>query len=277
MEIRLVVLGSGQDGGSPQLGSSGFRGPERTASSVALTTSEGLALLFDASPDLRTQYQCLPVRTGSAGPFDAVFITHAHTGHYTGLVHFGKEAAAASGIPLFAPDSVISYLEANQPWATLLTDGNLDAIPLDDGTATVDGISVEAIPVPHRAEFSSTVAYSVSVGGEPWVLYLPDIDSWDLWPDAEEQIERHEVCLLDAAFASVDELPNRDLTEIPHPLVADTIARFGHLTGSRRLVLTHINHTNEVADPSSPTALRASAAGFLVAHDGMVFVHEGPR
>lgn len=274
MGIRLIVLGSGQDGGSPQFGSTRDVGRTRTASSVAVLGSDDLVLLFDATPDIRVQSLMLPPRQESQGPVDAVFITHAHMGHYAGLVHFGKEAAATPDIPLFAPDSVIAFLESNQPWATLFSNAYLDPIPIDESTATIGEISVEAIPVPHRAEFSGTCAYSISVNDEPWVLYLPDIDSWGAWPDAEEELARHRVCLVDAAFSSPDELSTRDLADIPHPLVPDTVARFAHLTPKTRVVLTHMNHTNPAADPNSAVALNATAAGLEIAYDGMVISHE---
>ena len=121
------MLGSGQDGGSPQFGSPAGVGRPRTASSIAVIGSDGLVLLFDATPDIRVQSLQLPTRKTSEGPVDAVFITHAHMGHYAGLLHFGKEAAATSSVPLFAPDSVIAYLESNQPWATLFSDAHLGA------------------------------------------------------------------------------------------------------------------------------------------------------
>jgi pyrroloquinoline quinone biosynthesis protein B len=78
------------------------------------------------------------------------------------------------------------------------------------------------------------------------------------------------MCLLDATFSSADELADRSVTEIKHPLVTDTIERFGSLTGTTRIVLSHINHSNPLADPESPIARDAAASGFVVAHDGMV-------
>lgn len=274
MGIRLIVLGSGQDGGSPQFGTTRGVGRPRTASSIAVLDSDGLVLLFDATPDIRAQSLLLPTRESTEGPVDAVFITHAHMGHYAGLVHFGTEAAATPDIPLFAPDSVIAFLESNQPWAALFSNGYLDPIPMDESTATIGDIIVEAIPVPHRAEFSATCGFSISVEGEPWSLYLPDIDSWDAWPAAEEELARHRVCLIDASFSTAKELATRDIADIPHPLVPDTIARFAHLTPNTRIILTHMNHTNPAADPDSTIASHARAEGVEIAYDGMVVRHE---
>jgi pyrroloquinoline quinone biosynthesis protein B len=274
MSYSLLILGSGQDGGSPQVGSASSTGIERTASSVAVFSDDGPVLLFDASPDLRTQYQRLADQCGYAPRLDGVFITHGHMGHYAGLVHFGKEAAATDGLPLFAPQSVLSFLASNEPWASLLSQGNVDPVPIDDVQVTIDDLGVTAIPVPHRAEHTGTVGYSIAVRGKPWAFYLPDIDGWHEWPEAADVMAAHEVCLVDATFSSPDELPGRDLAAIKHPFVPDTIERFGDLTDSRMIVLTHINHSNPLGDDDSAITSRALDAGFIIAHDGLVISHD---
>lgn len=271
MRLQLVVLGSGQDGGSPQLGSHGAS-TVRTASSVAVVSDE-VRLLFDASPDLRTQSALL--WDGGAGPlFDGVFVTHLHMGHYAGLVHFGKEAANTDGIPLHASPSVIDALADNEPWASLFRNGNLRPEPMDD-TVSFGRVAVSRIPVPHRAEMSDASAFSVSVDGAPWALYLPDIDAWGLWDEARATIGAHDVCIVDATFGADDELPGRDLAAIPHPFVAETLERFGDVASSSTIVLSHINHSNALNDPTSPLTTRVRSAGFVVAEDGMTFDWQG--
>jgi len=274
MTHSLIVLGSGQDGGTPQLGSRSTRAGERTASCLAITSDEHDPILFDASPDIRRQYQRLCAHTRDAPDIDGMFITHGHMGHYAGLVHFGKEAAATEHLPLFAPASVLSFLGSNEPWATLFHEDHLEPVSMDDTTASIGRLTVSAIPVPHRSEFTGTVAYSVSVDDRPWLLYLPDIDGWDEWPAAERVIAEHPVSLLDATFSSIEELPRRDITKIKHPLVPDTIERFAHLTGDRSVVLTHINHSNPLGDPDAEITHLAHDKGFLIAYDGMVLHHD---
>jgi pyrroloquinoline quinone biosynthesis protein B len=195
-------------------------------------------------------------------------------GHYAGLLHFGKEAASTDALPLFAPGSVLSFLEANQPWESLFSGGHLTAVSIDDTQATLGDITVSAIPVPHRDEFTGTVGYSIAIGNVPWIFYVPDIDGWDEWPEAEEVFANHQVCLLDATFTSVDELPGRDISAIKHPLVPDTIERFEHLTRDRLMILTHVNHSNPLGVPGAGITRRAIERGFAVAHDGLV-VHHG--
>lgn len=274
VETSLIVLGSGQDGGAPQLGHRTSLSPSRTASSIALIGESGAVVLLDASPDIRDQARRLldsPLYpTGRSALLDGVFITHAHMGHYAGLLHFGREAAAVDRMPLYGTKRFIGFMAHNEPWATLLTDDHMDPIVLDHASAAIDqDIGITAIPVPHREEFTDTVALSVHVDGSPWLLYLPDIDDWPSWDNAELEISRHDVALIDATFSSPDELPDRNILSIRHPLVSETITRFEHLTRETQLVLTHINHSNPLGDPSAGITKQATAAGFSIAYDGL--------
>lgn len=275
MQTSLIILGSGQDAGAPQVGNRSSLSPDRNASSVAVISGSGAVILLDASPDIRAQSSLLlnsHVYPGGRDTLvDGVFITHAHMGHYAGLLHFGPEGAATDGLPLFTTERFLAFIERNEPWASLLAHEHLVGIGVDDSLATIDGeIALTPIPVPHREEHSDTVAWSVLVDGDPWLLYLPDIDSWDLWEPAEEIISQHSVALLDATFSSMEELPGRDMSMILHPLVPDTINRFAPLTGDTRIVLTHMNHSNRLGDPAAEISQRAISAGFEIAYDGMV-------
>jgi len=270
MMASALILGSGQDGGSPQVGRRGAVGLNRSASSVALIGGDGPVLLLDASPDIRLQYQRLAEHIDTGPDIEAVFVTHGHIGHYAGLLHFGMEAAATDSLALFAPRTVVEFLGRNQPWATLMSGGYITATPMEDIVATIGDFSVTAIPVPHRDEHTETVAFSIAVDRQPWLLYLPDIDRWDAWPEAEHVIASHPVALLDATFSSTTELPDRDHEAIQHPLVPDTIDRFSHLTPDSRIILTHINHTNPLGRPDAPVTHLASDQGFDVAYDGLV-------
>jgi pyrroloquinoline quinone biosynthesis protein B len=282
MSHSVVVLGTAQDGGLPQFGARSSLSHRarhddalvRMASSIAIVDDSGRTVLVDPSPDLRHQEAFLhrfgpyAARSGTAPPVDALVVTHGHMGHYLGLAHFGREAAATSAIPCYVTQPTAGFLVSNAPWRLLVEDQHLALRPYTaPHTVEVwEGLEIEFLPVPHRHEYTDTVA--VSVAGS--VLYLPDIDRWEDWDAAEETIARHDVALLDATFWSGDEVPGRDVADIPHPLVTDTLERFGHLAADRRLILTHLNHTNPVADPASAEARQVSDAGFEVAVDGMV-------
>jgi pyrroloquinoline quinone biosynthesis protein B len=273
MKTPILVLGSGQDGGSPQVGRRRGIGPDRTASCVAVVSPNGSVVILDASPDIRVQTQRLQKwkRYPSERDrlVDSVAITHGHMGHYAGLLHFGKEAAAERGLPLVATISFLEFLSANEPWRALVAGGHLRPEPLADEVSIDSSMSIAGIPVPHRAEYTDTVALSIRSNDTPVFLFLPDIDSWDAWPAAEGIISEHAAVLVDATFSSFDELPGRDMSHIAHPLVPDTIDRFSHLTATTTIVLGHMNHTNRLADPSSEIGQTARDAGYVIAIDGL--------
>lgn len=264
-----VILGSGQDGGLPQFSAAteldrrardgGLA--ERTASSVAVPLASG-TLLLDATPDLRRQ----DITRTSAGlmPITDVALTHAHMGHYAGLVHFGREAANADGLRVWMTPSMARYLHDNQPWRSLFEDGTVVARTLDPGEqAGCDGRTIRFYGVRHRAEFTDTVAISI----DDRLLYLPDIDDWDGLSDAVEVVGDHETALLDATFYRDGELGDRSHDPVPHPFVVDTVRLFGEVAD--HVILTHLNHTNALCDPLSSESQAVRDAGFRVASDGM--------
>jgi pyrroloquinoline quinone biosynthesis protein B len=258
--MRLTVLGSGQDGALPQAAATHLLDyaaregsiPERTGPSL-LVEEDNQTLLCDVSPDFRIQWW-----NRSSLP-DAIALTHAHVGHYAGLVHFGKEAAASDATRLFTTGSMYSFLASNAPWRALIDDGHLVA----SSESAWAGHEIELIPVPHRGEFTDTVA--VSIGRR--ALWLPDVDSWEAWPSADEVVAGHAVAFLDATFWSPDEIPGRSIEDFPHPFVLETIQKFAGV--ETRVVLTHLNHTNPLCDPSSAENRVVHEAGFEVAFDGM--------
>jgi pyrroloquinoline quinone biosynthesis protein B len=262
---RVLILGSGQDGSAPQFG-----GPpvsiDRTASSILVTGPSGTSYLFDASPDLRIQ----GIRAGlDPQMLGGVFLTHAHMGHYVGLAQFGNEAAATDAVPCFGTASMHEYLSRNEPWRSLFTRRHLEFNVVTPGVEVrlEEFLSVTAHLVPHRPDFSDTVGFVVNnlaTGGS--VLYLPDIDRWDAWDAATEVVDSVTMAFLDASFSSRDELPGRAMGEFPHPLVAETIARFR--SSPSQIVLTHINHSNPLGIVGETSTQDAANAGFLIARDG---------
>ncbi|NNC92667.1 MAG: hypothetical protein HKN80_09260 [Acidimicrobiia bacterium] len=269
MTGSIIVLGTAQDGGNPQLGSDG-RGRPRLVSSIAVVMEDGTTLAVDVTPDVKAQVAHLSTlaayRSRTArNAVDHIALTHGHMGHYAGLVQFGKEAHNADAIPAWVSPAMAGFLGAHQPWRALIDGGHLDIRPGFGPVELAPGLRIRLVPVPHRAEFTDTVG--VSINDE--VLFIPDIDSWDAWPAAEEEVGRHRVSLLDATFHGLDEVPGRDLTEIPHPLVGATLERFGHLAVDRRIILTHLNHSNPAGEPDSAASGAVRAAGFEVAEDFM--------
>ena len=259
--MRVTILGSGQDGGIPQFGAvhpndaearSGTL-LERTASSV-LVEVRGVSILLDIGPDARSQWW-RRVRAP-----DAIALTHAHIGHYVGLVNLGREVMNASEVRCHMTRAMAAFLERNQPWRQLIELGNIE--PETANPYWGREYTLRLIDVPHRGEHSDTVA--ISIDGR--VLYLPDIDDWEEWPLAESVIAGHELALLDATFWSRGDLERQGT--VPHPPVVETMERFAHL--DTEIVLTHLNHTNPLVDPTSDAAATVNGIGWRVAHDGLV-------
>jgi pyrroloquinoline quinone biosynthesis protein B len=231
--------------------------------------------LVDATPDVKFQLNLL---AGALGPHpqranrlrqpDGVFLTHAHMGHIGGLPQLSKEAMFVNQLPLYATPPLCELIQQTKLWSPLVAE--LDFRPMPGG-ATVDlgdGLGITAVPVPHRDEWGvGTVAFRIQ-GPQKSLLYLPDIDSWDEWPEAEATLSSVDVALVDASFYSRDELGGR--APVAHPLVTDTLARFAHLAD--KLVLTHLNHTNVVLDAGSVAETAVHQAGFRIAQTGAQFI-----
>ena len=270
-----VVLGSGQDGGAPQFGSRAVAGRERTAASLAIVGDDGDCVLVDASPDLRLQQAALQATPGyerrsADNAVDAVLLTHAHMGHYAGLVHFGPEAHNSREVACFATAAMLDYLAGNEPWATLFRRGHLRAEVVTPGVAFVPqpGLRVTAHLAPHRPDFSDNVGYEIQTEGGGALFYLPDLDRWEDFPLAAAIIGRVDIALIDGTFFDAAEVPGRRIDDIPHPLVTDTVARFDDLTDDTQIVLTHLNWSNRLCDPDAPERAALARAGFGVAEDG---------
>ncbi len=149
----------------------------------------------------------------------------------------------------------------------------MQAFRAEQAIALGEGLSITPLPVPHRAEYTDTFGFLIR-GPERALLYLPDIDKWELWERRiEDLITSVDVALLDGTFYAEGELPGRDMSEIPHPLIEDTIRRLKELPADqrRKIVFTHLNHTNPAVDPDSAATARITSAGMAVAKDGQRF------
>jgi pyrroloquinoline quinone biosynthesis protein B len=245
---QLVVLGVAQDAGIPQLNCqqplcvsirAGKRHAERVSSLGLIDRSSGRAFLFDATPDFNAQVHAL---TGGRPP-DGIFLTHAHIGHYTGLMYLGRESINARGVPVYATDKLLEFLDSNGPWSQLVALGNIERRPVefDRPVTLAPAVRVTAFRVPHRDEFSDTVGYRIE-GPRRSALFIPDIDRWEKWERSIRDVASAvDLAFLDGTFASPTEV-NRNIEEIPHPMMGRTREL---LKGARaKLWFIHINHTN---------------------------------
>jgi pyrroloquinoline quinone biosynthesis protein B len=278
---RAVVLGVAQDGGVPHIGcrqdlcESARRDParrERVAALGLVDDASGRRFLIDATPDLASQIESLnalaPAReVERARPVDGILLTHAHVGHYAGLMYLGREALGAQGIPVYATPRLARFLRENGPWSQLVALGQVVLHEVEPGRPVrlTPGLEATALRVPHRDELSDTVAWRVR-GPSRALLYLPDIDKWEKWDrPLEDEVQAVDVAFLDGTFADASEVPGRSLAGIPHPLVGETAARLRPRGLAGRVHLIHLNHTNRLLwDPGAREAL----APLRVARDG---------
>lgn len=282
----VIVLGIAQDGGYPQTGcrrsccERAWSEPALRRSVVSLAVVDpisGERWLFECTPDFRQQLRALD-QAQSADPADAapalrgVFLTHAHIGHYAGLLQFGREVLGAKQVPVHVMPRFAEFLQTAAPWSQLVQLKNVELQPLAAGQAVRlnERLTVTPVVVPHRDEFSETVAFRID-GPQRKVLFLPDIDKWERWERAiEQELAAVDIAYLDATFFDGAELPGRDMQEIPHPFVVESLQRFGRLDRTERakVRLIHFNHTNPLLDPESPATRQVRAAGLGIAEEG---------
>ena len=264
--VELVILGTIQDAGSPHIGCKKSCCSTLTLQDEAIRQISCLGVidhdskrtyLLDATPDLTAQVENLQSRASweaKKSP-DGVFLTHAHIGHYTGLMYFGREALGGRGIKTYAMPRMVQFLVDNGPWSQLVKLENIVLQELEADLPTVLSKHLEIIPfrVPHRDEFSETVGFKV-VGPQKSILFIPDIDKWELWDRSIlDEIRNVNYAFLDASFYNTEELGHREPSEIPHPLVEESMKLFDELSEGDKMKIhfIHLNHTNPLLNKDS--------------------------
>lgn len=262
---KLLFLGTAQDGGIPQVGCHchNCRSVNRYAASIALIDGDE-AVIIDVSPDLRLQYRMLIERFPSV-KLNSIYLTHAHWGHYGGLMLLGKEGMNAKDLPLHLSESFHRFLCSNEPFTRLFANRNISPTILEHRISTTHGIT--PVTVPHRDEHSDTFAFMINLNGKQ-VLYMPDVD--EISDEVESLIRSADVSLIDSTFYDNHELKNRDMTKIPHPRMVDTIERFTDIPN--KIIFTHFNHTNPVLDLYNMEHKHCISKGFRFADDGDIIV-----
>ena len=279
LDVSLILLGTLQDAGAPQINCNKkcCQGLFEQADLVRRVSSLGLLdfntqkkYLFDATPDISKQLHALkkasPIATSSI--VDGIFLTHAHIGHYTGLMYLGKEAVNATEVSVFAMPKMSSFISNNGPWSQLVTNRNIALQPLvaNQPISLSPTLQVTPFLVPHRDEYSETVGYLIE-GPHKKALFIPDIDKWNRWElNLTTELKKVDYAFLDATFYSAKELGNRDMSQIPHPSVLETIQTLKDLSMEERakVIFTHFNHTNPLLDITSEATKKVLALGFKI-------------
>ena len=276
----IYILGNTQDAGLPHIGcehifcEESFNSLEKYyTTSIAVVNSDlKKYILFEATPDIT--YQLNDLKENIFGAFqlpESIYITHAHIGHYTGLMYFGREALGSKDLLVRVLPKMSNFLQTNGPWSQLVEINNIKIHEINFGSVIneLKNISVTPIQVPHRDEYSETAGFIIR-GKNKKALFIPDIDKWEKWDkNLVKLVKEFDYILIDATFYNSKEI-NRDISEIPHPLVTETIDLLSGLNQQNRskVYFIHMNHTNMMLDPNSKLSSLVTSKGFNIARLG---------
>lgn len=273
---QLHILGTVQDAGSPHISCTKSCCTalslevmnQRKVSCLAIENVQtGDYYIFDATPDFASQIRMVNPSKLPSG----VFLTHAHIGHYTGLMFLGREGLGADKVPVYAMPKMKHFLNTNGPWSQLVALKNIELkemankklIELDEN------LSLTPFLVPHRDEYSETVGYEINVKGKS-ILFIPDINKWSVWDESiVEKIQNSDFAFVDATFFDQNEV-KRDISEIPHPFVVESMKLFNEMSfeNKAKVHFIHLNHSNPLLDTNSSAYKEVLKRGFKIAEIG---------
>jgi len=280
----ILILGNAQDAGYPQAGCEKecckrvYENPKnkRFISSIALIDPiSNENWIFDATPDFPEQLKLLSNQLNIPGNLpNAIFLTHAHIGHYTGLMNLGREAIGAKEIEVYAMPKMKLFLKTNGPWNQLVSLKNIELKDLHKDSTIIlnERISVTPIQVPHRDEYSETVGFIIQSNNKK-ALFIPDIDKWSTWDrNIIDFIKIVDIALLDATFFKDGEIKGRAMSEIPHPFVEESMQLFKNLTEAdkNKIHFIHFNHTNPLLIDGSKAQKTVMNNGFKIAKQELI-------
>lgn len=278
----VIVLGIAQDAGYPQSGC--YKGccrelwnhPEKKKMVSCLALVDPVSKerwIFDCTPDFPKQLHVLDslVPGNTEEVLSGIFLTHAHIGHYTGLMYLGRESMNAKAVRVYAMPGMHEFLQSNGPWEQLVTLENIHLKPIKEDSVIKlnDRISVSAFTVPHRDEFSETVGYRIKTQNRS-LVFIPDIDKWEKWDrKILDLVNENDYLFLDGTFYKNGEIPGRNMSDIPHPFIEESMILFFGLSQNekQKIFFIHFNHTNPALLENSEAQKEIYKAGFSLAKE----------
>ena len=284
--LGLMVLGSAQDGGYPHIGCKEQccqpawidLNKKRLVASVAIIDKKSNECwIIDASPDIKHQINMIIdfLEIDTVPKIKGIFLTHAHTGHYSGLLELGKEALNSFNIPLYVMPRMYNFIQSNEPFRFLMDSKNIFLKPIEEKEQInlSTEVSINSFLVPHRNELSETVGYKIRARKKT-IIYLPDIDSWDDWDEnILDIIDDNDILLIDGTFYDKNELNNREISKIPHPSIIESMEKFSVLDrkAKNKIFFTHFNHTNTAIQETHLSNMSLIEQGYKIVNDGDFF------
>ena len=273
----VVILGVAQDGGAPHAACEKsccihkWNDPtlHNKVSSIGIVDPlSNEVWMIDATPDFAEQLHLLT--NNNSRDLKGIFLTHAHIGHYTGLMHLGREVMGAKNTKVSVMPKMENFLRNNGPWSQLVKLENVSLTSLRDNKSVQlnSRLTITPFKVPHRDEFSETVGYRID-GPSKSLVFIPDIDKWSKWHiDIIKVVENSDYSLLDGTFYDINELPGRDMSQIPHPFIIETMNLFKNSDKKNSIYFIHLNHTNPALDKNSKEYNNILDNGFNVTKRG---------
>ena len=269
----VIILGTAQDGGAPHAACEKLCCVDKwndpslhnKVSSIGIVDPVSNEVwMIDATPDFAEQLYLLT--NNNSRDLKGIFLTHAHIGHYTGLMHLGREVMGSKSTVVNVMPKMENFLRNNGPWSQLVELENISLKSLKDNKSVQlnSRLTITPFKVPHRDEFSETVGYRID-GPSKSLVFIPDIDKWSKWRiNIIDIVENSDYSLLDGTFYDINELPGRDMSQIPHPFIIETMKLFKSSNKRNSIHFIHLNHTNPALNNNSNEYLNILKKGFNV-------------
>ncbi|MBL7822682.1 MAG: MBL fold metallo-hydrolase [Saprospiraceae bacterium] len=284
--LYLIILGTTQDAGSPQSGCKKdccknlYLHPDPTRKVVSLGLVDPLnekKYLFEATPDFTSQLWYLEShdKHSKTNVPDGIFISHAHIGHYTGLMYLGKESMNTKKVKVYAMPILSDFFIKNGPWNQLVEQGNIQVEIMQNKVSIKleNNLTIHPIQVPHRDEYSETVGFIIQ-GPQKKALFVPDIDKWQKWDEnIKKLIRQMDFVFIDGTFYDAAEINHRNVDEIPHPFITESMKIFADLSSmdKSKVYFIHFNHTNPLLNINSNEAKQVLKNGYKIAQFNQIF------
>ncbi|MFM8444707.1 MAG: pyrroloquinoline quinone biosynthesis protein PqqB [Methylococcus sp.] len=299
--MKIRVLGAGAGGGFPQWNCNcrncaGVRqgrinARTRTQSSIAVSQDGEQWVLFNASPDIRTQLEQFPGSHPRHGIRDtgikAIILIDSQIDHTTGLLMLRE---STQPLDIYCSEMVKQDLSTGFPLFAMLTHYcgvNHHPLPLDGGAFTLPGfddlrfrshaLKSKAPPYsphrhdPHEGDNIGVIVEQISTGRK--LYYAPGLG--EIEPHVQAALESADCVLVDGTFWQHDEMERAGICakralDMGHLPQSGPGGMMEHLAPIRaRKILIHINNTNPILDEDSPERHALTEAGIEVAYDGL--------
>ena len=288
--VSVTILGTAQDGGIPQAGCSCQRCLDahrdlklrKYPVSLGILGVDGTKHIIEITKNLSEQLVIWTPDKNELFIPETVSITHLHLGHIEGIGQLGKPVMGLREVDIYLSPNNKDIFDNRSDIVLMEDEGNIRTHsknfyhPFEpkDGC----GFSLQFIPIPHRSELGDNAAIIIKAE-EKSILFMPDQDSWG------ETLDYHSIdnirdflkmfdideALIDGTFWSMEELPRRDISKIPHPTIEETIQLLGRKRkGDPEISFLHLNHSNPVNDLGSEQRKVVEGNGWKISEMGDV-------